>query len=102
MAVDHGAPDSTETILLKHVLRLLDVAAIADILFMHRVEIAPLDPARRESSLHKLTAYGLVGVDNQRIGIRDAVSHKQTRHFLTCAVFDSVARIYDNHPLVLK
>ena len=72
--INHGTRDTTIEVLLKHFLSLLGVTHIAHVLFVHGVEITALDPAALETSLLQLPFDVLVGVDNQALGIRDAVT----------------------------
>ena len=72
MAVDHCALDATEEVFLQHFLSLLGVAHIGDVLLVHGVEVATLDPGLLHAySLH-LSGDGLVGAHHEALGVGDA------------------------------
>jgi len=100
--IDHRACDATIEVLLEHLLSLLGMAHIADVLLVHGMEISALDPARLETGFLELRLDILVGVDNETLGIRDAIAQQDARHALACTVLNAIARVNHQLALVLK
>ena len=100
--IDDGAGDATVEVLLKHFLGLLGVTHVAHVLLVHGVEVAALDPAGLKARLLELGLDILVGIDNQALGIRDAVAQQDAGHALAGAVLDAGARVDHQPTLVLK
>ena len=76
------------------------VAHVADVFFVHGVEVAALYPAIVDAGFFEFVNDSLVGVDDNAVGIGDAVAHKDASHSFACAVFDAVSRV-DNDAAVV-
>ncbi len=74
MFVYHSALNAAIEIFLQYVLCLLRMAAIANILLVHGVEITPFNPTRCKSGSLKFRYHSLVGIHNKAFGIRDPVA----------------------------
>ena len=102
MHIDHSTLDATQEILLQHLLGLLGMAHIGHIFLVHGVEVAALDPATLEATLLEHALDVLVGVDNEALGIRNAVAQQDACHALAGAILDAVARVNDQASAVFQ
>jgi hypothetical protein len=102
VAVDNGAFDATEEILLKYLLGFFWVADIGDVLVVHGVRIAAFDPASRDAGFGEGVANGFVGADDDALGIWDVAAQKDSGHALADTVLDAIAGIYYKRSIIFK
>ena len=101
VAVDDRALDAAQEVLLEHLLGLLGMAHVADVLLVHRVEVAALYPALCEAGLDHLLLDDLVGVDHEALGIGDVAAYQDACHALAGTILDAIARVDDQRAGVL-
>lgn len=102
VAVDDRTGYTAVEVFMQHLLRLLRMTHEGDILLVHGVEIAALDPALLHTGIDESLAHVFVGIDYQRVGIRYAGTQKDTGHLLADAVFDTETGVDDEYTLLLK
>lgn len=101
VTVDDGAGYAAQKIFLQHLLGLFGMAHIADILLVHGVKVAALNPTGSETGLAELGGHGLIGVDHKTLRIRYIVADEDTCHALAGAVLDAKTRVDNQAALLL-
>ena len=102
MAVYHSTRYATVEVLLKYFLSLLGMAAVADILLVHGVEIATFYPESVVAARLELLHHVLVGIHRKGIGIGNIVTKKYARHPFAGTVLNAESGIDDEPAVTLQ